>query len=286
MRPKVDNADGRIARIAGRQHGIVAVTQLSQAGIDSSGVARRVRAGRLHRLFRGVYSVGNPRPNQQGWWMAAVRACGEGAALSHTSAAALWGLLKPRGGPIHVTSPSLNGRARRSGIVLHRSASLAAPSPPQVTSRQGIPVTTPQRTIDDLRGLVAPHEERRAIRQAQLAGYRLDAATGRRTRRTRSDLELAFLRLWARNGIPDPEVNVKVGSWTVDFLWRAHRVAVETDFYDYHRGSVAFEDDHRRDLELRRAGFRVCRYTDKQLDDSPGIVLADLREALGIEPGQ
>lgn len=61
---------------------------------------------------------------------------------------------------------------------------------------------------------------------------------------------------------------------------------MEADFYGYHRDSVAFEDDHRRDLDLRRAGFRVCRYTDKQLDDSPALVVADLRQALGIEPGQ
>ncbi len=202
------------------------------------------------------------------------------------SAAALWGFLKPIRGPVHVTSPSLNGRSRRPGIVLHRSASLAFPSPPRVTARDGIPVTTPQRTIDDLRGFVEPYEERRAIRQAQLAGYKLDVATRGRTGRTRSDLELAFLRLWARHGIPRPEVNVKVGRWTVDFLWRAERVAVETDFYGYHRGSVAFEDDHRRDLDLRRAGFRVCRYTDEQLDNSPDLVVADLQDALGIGRGQ
>jgi very-short-patch-repair endonuclease len=77
-------------------------------------------------------------------------------------------------------------------------------------------------------------------------------------------------------------VNVKVGTWTVDFLWRPERVAAETDFFDYHRGSVAFEDDHRRDLDLRSAGFEIRRYVEAQLRDSPAAVAADLRAALGI----
>ncbi len=280
MREENANPSARIAVVAGRQHGIVTVAQLAATGLDKSAVSRRVRAGHLHRLYRGVYALGNPSPSPQGRWLAAVFACGDGAVLSHTSAAALWKLLKPVAGPVHVTTPSLNGRSRRQGIVVHRSASLGAASPSPTTRRDRIPVTTPQRTIDDLRGLVEPYRERRSIRQAELAGYRLDAATTRRTRRTRSDLELAFLRLWARHGIRRPEVNVRVGGWTVDFLWRAERVAVETDFYAYHRGSVAFEDDHRRDLDLRGAGFAVRRYTDRQLEDSPAAVVADLRAAL------
>jgi very-short-patch-repair endonuclease len=283
---KSANGEMEIARIAARQHGVISAAQLGTLGLSRASISRWVKAGRLHRMHRGVYSVGHPGLSQRKRWMAAVLACGEGAVLSHTCAAALWGFMKPPRGPVHVTSPSINGRRRRDGIVVHRSASLGASSVPRATSRQNVPVTTPQRTIDDLHGFVAPYEERRAIRQAELAGFRLDAATRRRTGRTRSDLELAFQRLWARHGIPRPEVNVKVGAWTVDFLWRAERVAVETDFYAYHRGSVAFEDDHRRELDLRRAGFRVCRYTDKQLDASPALIVADLRQALGIDAGQ
>jgi hypothetical protein len=281
MRPKSANADARVATIAATQHGVVNVEQLGAAGVDSSGIARRVRAGRLHRLHRGVYAVGHPGLNRHKRWMAAVLACGEGAVLSHTSAAAIWELLKPFRGPVHVTSPNLNGRRRRPGIVLHRSASLVAAPVRQVTRRHGIPVTTPQRTIDDLRPLVAPYLQRRAIRQAELAGLPLDPATTRRTGGTRSDLELAFLDLCSRHGIPRPEVNGQVGSWTVDFLWRSRNVAVETDFFGYHRGSIAFEDDHRRELELRGAGFRVRRYTDVQLRSAPAAVVADLRAALG-----
>lgn len=99
---------------------------------------------------------------------------------------------------------------------------------------------------------------------------------------TRSDLERDFLRLCRRHGFPAPEVNVRVGGWTVDFLWREQRVAVETDFYDYHRGRIAFLDDHARDLALRRHKLDVRRYSEEQLNNEPAAVVADLRDALAL----
>jgi hypothetical protein len=211
--------------------------------------------------------------------MAAVLALGPGAALSHMSAAALWGLLRPEGGPIDVSVPSNSGRRRRDGIRVHRCRSLTAD---QITERYRIPVTTPDRTIEDLHGNVPPHLVRRATRQAELAKYPLTARARAGTKGTRSDLELDFLAFCAEHGIPRPEVNVRIGKWRVDFLWRAERVVVETDFFDYHRGSVPFEDDHQRDLDLRRAGYAVRRYTGAQIRDHPALVVADLGEVLGL----
>ena len=100
--------------------------------------------------------------------------------------------------------------------------------------------------------------------------------------RTRSDLERDFLKLCRHHGIPAPEVNVKVGRWTVDFLWREQRIAVETDFHDYHRGRVAFRDDRARELGLRRHGLAVHRFSEEQVNDEPEEVAADLRDALGL----
>jgi very-short-patch-repair endonuclease len=70
------------------------------------------------------------------------------------------------------------------------------------------------------------------------------------------------------------------GRWTVDFLWRAEQIAVETDFYDYHRGRIAFQDDRERDLGLRRRGFEVHRFSESQVNGQPAEVAADLRDAL------
>jgi very-short-patch-repair endonuclease len=184
--------------------------------------------------------------------------------------------LKPVSGAVDVSIPSRNGRAKRDGIRLHRSTTLREGA---VAERHGLPVTTPARTIADLEGTVPSHWVRRAIRQAELAGYDLDEVEGDRTR---SDLERDFLLLCRRHRFPAPEVNVKLGRWTVDFLWRAQRIAVETDFYDFHRGRIAFQDDHQRDLDLRRRGLAVHRFSESQVNERPGEVVADLREAFGL----
>jgi very-short-patch-repair endonuclease len=98
--------------------------------------------------------------------------------------------------------------------------------------------------------------------------------------RTRSDLERDFLRLCRRHGLPEPLVNVRLGAWRVDFLWRGPRLVVETDGYRYHRGEAAFEDDHARDLGLRGIGFQVVRLTGRQLAEDPERVAATLRAEL------
>jgi Protein of unknown function (DUF559) len=149
-----------------------------------------------------------------------------------------------------------------------------------LTTRRGnIPVTNVARTLEDLRAssLLPPHLLRRATRQAEVKGYRLEHLT---TDRTRSDLETLFLAIVHRHALPPPEVNVKLGRWTVDFLWRSHRLVVETDFWSYHRGSVSFEDDHARDLDLRAAGYTVLRYDDTQLENEPARVTEDVTRAL------
>jgi len=305
---KIDTADAEVARIAARQHGVVTTKQLAEAGLGRMAVSERSRNGRLHRIHRGVYAVGHQGLSLHGRFMAAVLACGKDAVLSHTSAVVLWGLLKPIDGPVHVSTPHTSGRARRPGIHLHRAPSLAhamsfSDSPPResspspsylqqeggrgrrllTTHRHNIPVTTINRTLEDLRAtnLLPPHLLRRATRQAELAGNRLE---GIATDRTRSDLESLFLALVAPrlDRIPAPEVNVKLGRHEVDFLWRSQRLVVETDSWTYHRGSAAFYADGKRDLKLRSRGFTVLRYTDEQLENEPERVVADVAKALGV----
>jgi very-short-patch-repair endonuclease len=287
MDAKSDTPDGRVAKVAARQHGVATRKQLEEAGLGSKAITIRVRKGQLHRAHQGVYALGTFPASHRQRWMAAVLACGEGAVLSHGSAAALWGLLKPIDGPVHVSVSITSGRMSRRGIHLHRVPSLSPSSSAirggreggHCTRRHGIPVTTIQRTIDDLDGHVPPYLVRRARRQAELMGVRLE---GVESRRQRSDLEEDFLALCARHGFPLPETNVKLGRWEVDFLWREQRVVVETDSFTYHRGSVAFENDHARDLDLRQRGYTVLRFTDKQVDDEPDRVVEDVNRALAL----
>jgi hypothetical protein len=276
MGEQVDTFDWTVARLASRQHGVVSYGQLREAGMSGNGIAQRARRGQLHRLHRGVYAVGHRPVSRRGFWVAAVLAGGEGAVLSHRSAAELWGLLRPQRGPIHVSIRARSGRAKRDGIQLHRCTSLVAGT---TTRRLNIPVTTVARTIADLRGNVPPAQWRRVVRQAELARFPLGPEI--ETDGSRSDLERDFLHICRSCGLPMPEVNVKVGKWTVDFLWRAERLAVEADCYRYHRGHIAFHDDHARDLDLRRLGLEVRRFDERQIDEEPDRVAADLIAALG-----
>jgi very-short-patch-repair endonuclease len=297
MPNKSDTLDREIARIAASQHGVVTAEQLAEVGLGRSAISERTRRGRLHRLHRGVYAVGHRAPTHHGRWTAAVLACGEGAVLSHHSAAALWELLRPIDGPIHVSVPTTTGRKSQRGIRLHRCPSLADPlsSPSSnwqgggrgqgiVTRRHRIPVTSIQRTIDDLEGAVAPYLLRRARRQAELKGIHLQ---GVERKRQRSDLEEDFLALFPAHRFPPPETNVKLGRWEVDFLWRDQRLVVEVDSFAYHRGSIAFEDDYARDLDLRSRGYTVLRFADAQIEAEPARVVADVARALAQEvPGR
>ena len=204
--------------------------------------------------------------------MAAVIACGAGAALSHRSAAELWELLGPWIGPVEVTVPSVSGRKPRAGIRVHRSPSLNA----STTAHRGIPVTTPARTLADLARTAPAWVHRKAVRQAEFIGL----PTGIATDRTRSELERAFLRLCRRHRVPPPEVNARVGRFTVDFLWPEQRLVVEADGYAAHRGRQAFRDDRARELELGTIGLRLRRFSDHQIDTQPAAVAAAVRTEL------
>jgi very-short-patch-repair endonuclease len=219
--------------------------------------------------------------------MAAVLACGVDAFLSHGSAAVHWGLLRPLEGPIDVTVPTQSGRRRRRNIRIHRCATFKAHSQTNgfekrlvrlVTVRDHIPVTTVPRTLIDIEATLPPRLVRRAIRQAEFLNLGLGKI---KTDRTRSDLERDFLRLCRQYGLPAPEVNIPIGGMTVDFLWRAEWLVVETDSYATHGGTVAFENDRGRDLRLRRLGYSVHHFSERQLETEPEAVAADVARALG-----
>jgi very-short-patch-repair endonuclease len=266
--------DDRVARIAVRQHGVVSLAQLREAGVNRGGVARRVQAGRLHRVRRGVYAVGHRGLSPEGRWLAAVIAHGADAVLSHASAAALWRLL-PEPGVIHVSILGRPGRTRRAGIRLHRPTTLDST---QTTRRLNIPVTTPSRTLHDLRRTVPGARFAAALRQAEVLGLPLDEQL--EPDWTRSELEARFLRLCRRHRLPRPRVNTRLGAFVVDFLWPAQRLVVELDGYRFHRGRSAFEADRTRDAELKLRGYEVIRITWRRLSSEPAQVAATLRRLL------
>ena len=285
MAPKRANqGEVRLVRLATAQHGVVSLPQLRALGFGREAIKYRARTSRLHRVHRGVYAVGHARLSHEGRWMAAVLACAPDrantnrpAVLSHRSAAALWKMLPPFPAAVDVSIPGDGGRRRRKGIRLHRTLSLPAF---EVTLRQGIPVTTPSRTLTDLRTCLSSPLLGRARRQAEVLGYPIDDPATSEAEPARSELEHRFLALCRRHRLPAPEVNAAVGGYVVDFLWRERHLIVETDGYRYHRGRATFEHDHRRQADLAAAGFEVLRFTWRQVVDEPGSVAAVVRTRL------
>lgn len=277
IRAKPANRDRMVASIADRQHGVVTSTQLQDAGIGHRSISRRVQAGRLHRIQRGVYAVGHHRLTFEGRSMAAVLALGDGAAVSHRSAGAVWGMLKPHSGPIDVTVPGDSGREKRGGIRIHRSHSLIAGV---TTRRNGIAVTKPGRTLRDLHRTSPQPVFRRALRRALDLRLVSSADVRRDADLTRSELERIFLSLCRRHRLPQPEVNAHAGPYEVDFLWRDRRLIVETDGFRHHGDRSAFERDRARDAHLQSLGFQVLRFTYRQLTEGRSTVVAALRPLL------
>jgi very-short-patch-repair endonuclease len=254
---------------------VVTRAQLLDSGLGSDGISRRVRDGRLHRLHPGVYAVGHRLLVPNGHRLAAVLACGPGAALSHGSAAALHGLWQPGAG-MHVTVPRHGPHSRRE-LVVHRVRRLAEED---VMTIDGIRVTTVARTALDVADHSPPRIVANLLERAErehvfdLAELRatIDRNPGRRGAKvltdaldveppSKRDLQWRFLKLCRDHGLPEPEREVPIGPYHVDFLWRQARLVVETDGRAWHEVRVAFERDRQRDLHLAALGLQVLRVT-------------------------
>ncbi|HXE44759.1 MAG TPA: type IV toxin-antitoxin system AbiEi family antitoxin domain-containing protein [Conexibacter sp.] len=285
-----------MAALAGAQHGVVTRRQLRDLGLTSSMVEVRIETGLLIRLHRGVYAVGHRQLRAQGHWLAAVLACGPGAALSHREAAALHGLRPSSRGRIDVTTPR-RLRDRRAGIDVHHATTLKARD---VTNLEGIPVTTVERTLVDLANVVPQDSLAKALREAEHlrivdakklqatlerarhrpgSGHaRLTAVLEEHRRRgaqlTRSVLEDRFLKLCERHGLPRPRTNLHVEGLEVDACWPDCRLAVELDGWARHQDRYAFQRDREKGNALTQAGWRLLRFTHDEILRRPAETAA------------
>jgi very-short-patch-repair endonuclease len=289
----------QVAALARRQHGVITRPQLIELGMKPRAIDRRVAAERLTALHRGVYLVGPVQP-PLAREVAAVLACGRGAALSHGSAVWLWGLRPGLRGPARV-EVIVAGRepGTRAGVALHRVRTLGRD---EITTRDRIPVTTPARTLLDfaatagaaeLEGALAEAHARNLARRSGLAALLARHTRHRGARRlralldadlpparVRSSPERRLLAVIRRARLPPPEVNALLGDHEVDLLWRAERVAVEVDGFAYHSSTRAFERDHRREVDLAAAGFQLVRISARQIAAEPEAALVAIARAL------
>lgn len=270
------------------------------AGLGRGAIERRLRTGNLVPFHRGVYLVGHTAETRRTKDMAAVLACGDRAVLTHRSACDLWKLLPhpSNTGEIDVTVAAAR-TVTRPGIRVHRTDSLARRD---IRIIEGVPVTTPARTVLDLAAVVAAGDLESAVAEAHARGLArerqlrdqldrnrdrpgagalralLDRATDPAL--THSEAERLLLRLVRRSAVPHPAVNARIGQFEVDFLWREQRLIVEVDGFAFHSGHTAFQRDRRRGAELTAVGFSVMLVTWRQLVEEPDDVVRRIRAAL------
>jgi very-short-patch-repair endonuclease len=293
--------DAAMARIAGRQEGSISRRQLLRLGLTRHQIGERIRAGRLHPIHRGVYALGHGRLSRNGRYHAAVLFAGEGAVLSHRAAADVWEIRASKEREIDVTVPT--DRRGDKIVRIH----LAVVEPIETTTRNGIRVTKPLRTLIDLASVVDDKQLERAIRQAIYhrlttttllaeAVHRRSGQRGTKKLRKalinlgeapgliRSDLEQEFLAYLRKHRLPFPELNVtmRIGGRRieVDCVWNTKRLVVELDGRDGHDSTPAFESDRARDTALTAAHWRVVRVTGARMLNDGRTLARELRAIL------
>jgi very-short-patch-repair endonuclease len=280
--------------IAADQEGVVARPQLLSAGVTNAAIDRALRSGRLHRLHHGVYSTQAPElAGEDALLIAALLAAGDGAVLSHGTAAWRWGIIPAPPNKIELAVP--RDRTAPSGLVLHESRL----RPGDLILDARFPSTSVPRTLLDLavrydhRALLKaladaefhhdtrPDDILRTLRRGHPGSANLRAALKAHAPghgQTKSQLERRFRKLLIEHQIELPLRNEPLGPWTIDCLWPSHRVAVELGGRQHTRPHQADSDDD-RDLWLRRNHYIARRYGTRQIQTSPDDVIADLEDA-------
>jgi hypothetical protein len=279
------------AAVAGAQWGAIGFRQLRDCGVSAEAVKWWLGTRRLHLIHPGVYAYGHPWLPVEGRMVAAILHAGDGAVLSHATAAWWWRLIDSEPTVIHV---STTGRSRSTeGVVVHHPRRVDA------TTHRRFPITTVARTLvdyasrtRDVRQALAEAEYRRLLDIEEVLAACVPGRPGsRRLKRalarhqpklalTRSDTERRFLDdICPRAGVRTPDVNAPVSWMRIDMVWPELGLAVELDGYDGHHTPAQMERDRRRELHARRAGLTLIRYTWSQVTYEADLVVADLSSA-------
>jgi very-short-patch-repair endonuclease len=298
------NGDRVAAWVARRQLDLITTRQLAAAGITEPMMKTRQRRRTLNRVHQGVYLFGTGAMLPGARELAAVLACGEGAHVRRRSALALLGVIAPWGGDVELAVVGRHCRPR-SGVDVHLVARLGEADR---TTQNGIPIVSPALALLEFAGVATGDELERAIAEAHalklMTERQLQATLERNTgmpgapalraelkreggpQWTRSEGERRMKLLLRQAGLPIPLTDERLVGYTADFYWPDHRLIVEVDGYPYHSSRWAFERDRRRDQAHIAAGYRVIRFTFRQLANEPLSVVATIALALASVRGQ
>lgn len=279
-----------VAEKAATQHGVITSAQLHECGVGRSGIEKGVRSGRLWRVHVGVYAVGHPSLTREARWHAAVLAC-PGGALSHRPAGNAFRFYRGELARVEVTVPT-GGTHRRPGILIHTSA---LPGD-EVTEWEGIPITSPSRTVVDLAHEIDdPDRIHGMLREMQYRKrYDLEKLKRANARRpsallgeiledlspTESPLEDAFRsKVIRRHAVREPDYQAKVEGMRVDFRWVEERLTVEV-YGNHHVNPSMLQTDAARDNVLGLGGDLVLRYMPADLHRRHARTAAQIKQAL------
>jgi hypothetical protein len=292
-RHRRETAERRLARIANRAEGIVTRQEALDAGVTAAQIRHRLEAGALTLEFPGVYRLGHRAPSVAARYMAAVKACGDGAGLSGAAAAWFYGLLRGLAPQPEVTAPQ---RRRLKGVITHHARRAAI----ELTVWRRMPITTVPRTLVDIAGRLdedalaracheagIKHDVTPAMVEATLLDHpnlpgasKLRAVMRGDVQVTLSELERRFLELLRAAGLPLPVTNRVAGSHRVDGRWPQHGLTVELDSYRFHNSRHSWKKDRAREREARRRGDEFRRYDYDDVFGDPAFMLRDLAKLL------
>jgi very-short-patch-repair endonuclease len=284
-----------VVELSGNQKGLVRRDQLIALSIRPGTIDAWVARGLLHPVYDGIYMVGQPLLLPKADVLAAVWACGAKALLSHRSATEGWELIEPRKGrAIQVTVPG-HRRPGPKGVFIHRTAELY---PDEISEKDGIPITSPARTIFDFasqasRGEVSAAYERGLIERLFTRDDMIVLAMRHKGRRgikkiralidrdapptvTIEEAHRMLLELVRSSGLPHPKTEVPIARYRVDMLWPDAMLVVEMDSSKWHTTPGKAEHDKKRDSELSAMGYLTIRVTWTDLNKHPGEVIATI----------
>jgi len=279
--------DVRHRELASRQRDLVAIWQLVRLGWAHDAIWHRIHRDGWRRVHSGVYALTHSPLTREQRRMAATLTAPR-SYLCRFSAGAHYGIWSFDAGYETIVRPGNRGRNRSDGVLVRYSQTLTSDD---VGTFDGIPITSPERTLIDLAAhadparalrearrlkLITPYslavslERHRTRRGAKRLKHLNDLYAGLPYSRCRSNAEAKALEVLHDAGAEPPQVNEEFAGEEADLAWPDRMLIIEIDGPQYHRISA---EDARKQAIWERARFTVRRISSDDVYDRPALLV-------------